>query len=177
MDTLASAPEHSEEFPLLRRRNSISTADLLVPTKLTFLDHLSSSSTVITTTTTTTTATSSSSSTSSFPSDDLELLPIKRNPHSYTSLKDLLPSAAVNSPKPSAVNLSHPGSDICIRNRLVKQAAWAYLQPMYTSPGPSGGSFFRRLWPRVAAVFDFICRNVRMAFDRTLRALRIRSSR
>ncbi|KZT76003.1 hypothetical protein F511_46973 [Dorcoceras hygrometricum] len=165
MDTFASAPD---ERPLLRRRNSTSNSDLVVPTKLSFLHHQSSSSTVTTT---------SSSSTSSFPSDDLELLPIKRSPHSYTSLKDLLPSAAVNSPKPSAVLLAHPGSDICIRNRLVKQAAWAYLQPMYTLPGPVGGSFFHRFWPRVSAVFDFICRNVRMAFDRALRSLRIRSSR
>ncbi|MED6212748.1 hypothetical protein PIB30_086530, partial [Stylosanthes scabra] len=67
---------------------------------------------------------------------------------SYTSLRDMLPfpAAAVNSPTPSAAASSSGGGSISIRNRLVKQAAWAYLQPMSPSPcGPSGPNFIGRL--------------------------------
>ncbi|RDX64193.1 hypothetical protein CR513_57283, partial [Mucuna pruriens] len=70
---------------------------------------------------------------------------------SYTSLRDVLPSpnAAINSPTASA------GQEISIRNRLVKQAAWAYLQPMSASPGGSSTPhFLRRL---SAACFGFLC--------------------
>ncbi|GFP84472.1 hypothetical protein PHJA_000591100, partial [Phtheirospermum japonicum] len=102
-------------------------------------------------TTTTTDATSSSS----FPSDDLELLSIKPASRSYTSLKDLLLTVTVNSPKPNSAHQAQPGFDICIRNRLVKQAVWAYFQPMSTSPSSAGDNFFHRLWPRIAAFFDF----------------------
>ncbi|ESW17801.1 hypothetical protein PHAVU_007G269600 [Phaseolus vulgaris] len=69
---------------------------------------------------------------------------------SYTSLRDVLPysGAAVNSPAANHYNVS-------IRNRLVKQAAWAYLQPMSTSPsGPSGPHFFRR--SPLAACLSFL---------------------
>ncbi|KAK6126470.1 hypothetical protein DH2020_039775 [Rehmannia glutinosa] len=157
MDDAVSEPQQYQNHPLLRRRNSISTS---------MVDQNSSSATSTTTTTTT-------SSSSSFPSDDLELLSIKPTSHSYTSLKDLLPSVAVNSPKPSP----ELGSDICIRNRLVKQAAWAYLQPMSTSSDSAGNNFFHRLWPRVAAFFDFLRRNAIRALDWTLRVFWIRSSR
>lgn len=62
----------------------------------------------------------------------------------YTSLKDLLPAAAaINSP--TAVSSCY---EISIRNRLVKQAAWAYLQPMSSSPGTSGRGPLHRLWLR-----------------------------
>ncbi|XP_024984805.1 uncharacterized protein LOC112520632 [Cynara cardunculus var. scolymus] len=121
---------------ILRRRNSIGT-----PTK--FHDLFSSSST-----TTTTTATSSSSSV------DFELVSIK--PTCYTSLRDILPSppSIVHSPKPP----SDSGYEISIRNRLVKQAAWAYLQPMSTSPQPHPSTVFHRLWTAVlrlvTAAFD-----------------------
>ncbi|GFQ02949.1 hypothetical protein PHJA_002438700 [Phtheirospermum japonicum] len=103
-----------------------------------------------------------SASISAFPTknteiDNLELQLIKPALHSYSSLRDILPSSAVDSPKPKAAT---PGSDIRIRNRLVKQAALAYLQPMSTAPGSTGGDFFRRLWTRVAAVIDFLCGNV-----------------
>ncbi|PIN06035.1 hypothetical protein CDL12_21423 [Handroanthus impetiginosus] len=147
MDDVVSSPPPSQDRPLLRRRNSISASIVVMPTKLTVLPHQRSAST----------ATSSS--------DDLELLSIRPNSHSYTSLKDLLPSAAVNSPKPSSVHQTQPGSDICIRNRLVKQAAWAYLQPMATSPGSADGNFLHRLWPRVAAFFDFVRCNVMRALN------------
>ncbi|KAL9682978.1 hypothetical protein QQ045_014790 [Rhodiola kirilowii] len=62
----------------------------------------------------------------------------------YTSLKDILP--ATPSP-PSGISPSHNSSwhEIPIRNHLVKQAAWAYLQPMST-PRQSGDSgFFSKL--------------------------------
>ncbi|MED6134381.1 hypothetical protein PIB30_036531 [Stylosanthes scabra] len=70
---------------------------------------------------------------------------------SYTSLRDMLPfpAAALNSPTSSAsaaAASSSGGGSISIRNRLVKQAAWAYLQPMSPSPsGPSGPNFIGRL--------------------------------
>ncbi|KAL3623444.1 hypothetical protein CASFOL_032260 [Castilleja foliolosa] len=147
-----------ENHPLLRRRKSSSTS------KLSLSSNNSSSST-------TTTATSSSSS---FPSDDMELLSIKSASRSYTSLKDLLPTVTVNSPKP---NPAQTGPDICIRNRLVKQAAWAYLQPMSTSPSSAGDNFLHRLWPRVAVLFDFLRRSVIRAVSWTLTVFSIRSSR
>ncbi|KAL8505162.1 hypothetical protein ACS0TY_016390 [Phlomoides rotata] len=151
--------KQSHDYPLLRRRNSISTPNIkVVPTKLDLPNH-------------------NSSTTTSSSSDDLELLSIKPASHSYTSLKDLLPSAAVNSPKPNSAPLAQLGSDISIRNHLVKQAAWAYLQPMSTSPGATGDGFFHHLWPRVSAFFDFIRHGVIRILDWTLRFIRIRSSR
>ncbi|KAK4371792.1 hypothetical protein RND71_007176 [Anisodus tanguticus] len=169
----------SPENHLLRRRNSV-----ILPTKLS-LHHQSSSPS----TTTTATATSSSSASSSLTnsvSDDFELLSIK--PVSYTSLRDLLPPAAVNSPRPmTPVSHGQSGSEISIRNRLVKQAAWAYLQPMSTSPDSSGRSLFSRLFFRspvnnpVAGLIEFVDRHIfaplTRALDWLLRAIRIRSSR
>ncbi|RZC78561.1 hypothetical protein C5167_002999 [Papaver somniferum] len=69
---------------------------------------------------------------------DFELFSFKPSSSSqddkYTSLKDLMPyslSAAIQSPTGSMIL---PCYEISIRNRLVKQAAWAYLQPMSSSP-------------------------------------------
>ncbi|KAL0374808.1 UNVERIFIED_CONTAM: hypothetical protein Sradi_3396500 [Sesamum radiatum] len=143
-------PPHSKVRPLLRRCNSISTSVVLLPTKLTVANRYPSST-----------------------SDDLQLLSMKPISHSYSSLKDILPSVAVNSPQPKA---AQPALDIHIRNRLVQQAAWAYLQPMSTSLDSTGGNFFHRVWTRVASVIDFVVRNVVRALDRTLRVIRIRSS-
>ncbi|KAI3447414.1 hypothetical protein Pfo_004079 [Paulownia fortunei] len=98
MGDVVSGPPQSQDHPLLRRRYPLSTSMVVVPTKLTLLPHHNSSSTTSTTTT---------SSSSSFPSDDLELLSIKPTSHSYTSLKDLLPSVAVNS-SPSQIRLTRP---------------------------------------------------------------------
>ncbi|XP_026427191.1 uncharacterized protein LOC113323139 [Papaver somniferum] len=82
---------------------------------------------------------------------DFELFSFKPSSSSqddkYTSLKDLMPyslSAAVQSPTGSMIQ---PCYEISIRNRLVKQAAWAYLQPMSSSPGSSGNSI-KRMWFR-----------------------------
>ncbi|KAH6797557.1 hypothetical protein C2S52_022111 [Perilla frutescens var. hirtella] len=164
MDDVVSIPPQAHDHPLLRRRSSIPSSIVVAPAKLNLLLHHHSSST-------TTSATTSSSS------DDLELLSIRPNSHSYTSLKDLLPAAAVNSPRPSSAPLGQGGSDICIRNRLVKQAAWAYLQPMSTSPRSADGSFLRRIWPRIAALFDLVRRNVARVIDWTVRVTWIRGSR
>ncbi|KAL0333521.1 UNVERIFIED_CONTAM: hypothetical protein Sangu_1508300 [Sesamum angustifolium] len=159
MEDVVPPPPPSQDHPLLRRRNSISASISVAPTKLSLYHNSSSSA-----------ATTTSSS-----SDDLELLSIKPTSLSYTSLKDLLPLAAVNSPKPNSVHQAQPGSDICIRNRLVKQAAWAYLQPMSASPGSSSSNFFHRLWPRVAAFFDLVRHKVIRALKWALRL--VRSSR
>lgn len=161
MDDVVSIPPQPHDHPLLRRRSSLPFSVVVAPAKLNILLHHHQSS----------------SATTSSSSDDMELLSIKPNSHSYTSLKDLLPTAAVNSPRPSSAPLGQSGSDICIRNRLVKQAAWAYLQPMSTSPGSADGSFVRRIWPRVAALFDLIRRSVARLIDWTLRMTWIRSSR
>ncbi|KAK3025882.1 hypothetical protein RJ639_041679 [Escallonia herrerae] len=129
-----------------------------------------------TTGTTTTTSSSSSSSFQSFPSADFELISIR--PTSYTSLKDLLPSAAAVQ-SPTAPAASQSGYEITIRNRLVKQAAWAYLQPMSTSPDSAGQGFLHRLWVRIsgAGLFRFVDRVVTRAFDWMLRVIRVRTSR
>ncbi|KAL3839343.1 hypothetical protein ACJIZ3_023934 [Penstemon smallii] len=148
MNDVVSAPLHSQSPPLLRRRNFISTSIVIVPTKLTLNP--------------------SSATSPYFHSDDLELLSIKHSSNSYTSLKDLLPSFPVNSPMPS--------SDICIRDRLVKQAAWAYLQPASTSSGSAGSSFFHRLLPRLAVFTDFVRTQAVQALHWMLRVIRIRSS-
>lgn len=160
MDDAVSIPPQPHDHRLLHRRSSIPSSIVVLPTRLNLLHHHSSSS-----------ATTSSSS------DDLELLSIKPNSQSYTSLKDLLPTAAVNSPRPSSAPLCQGGSDICIRNRLVKQAAWAYLQPMSTSPGSAEGSFLHRIRPRLAALFDLVRRSVVRFLDWTIRVVWIRSSR
>ncbi|XP_055818874.1 uncharacterized protein LOC129887702 [Solanum dulcamara] len=175
VEPTAAAPEN----PLLRRRNSV-----MLPTKLS-LPHQSSASTTTTTVTATASSSASSSLTNSV-SDDFELFSIK--PVSYTSLRDLLPLAAVNSPRPMAtVSNGQSGSEISIRNRLVKQAAWAYLQPMSSSLDSSGRSLFSRFYFRfpvinpVAGVIEFVDRCIfaplSKAVDWLLRAIRIRGSR
>ncbi|XVF76128.1 hypothetical protein PTKIN_Ptkin13bG0241000 [Pterospermum kingtungense] len=116
----------------LRRRNSIS-APVQVPAELTLQ-----------------TPTNGSASTS--PLLNLELISLKTSFASYTSLKDILSSStvAINSPT-AAGSATNSGYEISIRNRLVKQAAWAYLQPMSASPDSSGSHFFRRIWLRFSS--------------------------
>lgn len=97
----------------------------------------------------------------------------------YTSLKDILPSTAVNSPTAAS-----SASRNLFRNRLVQQAAWAYLQPMSSSPDSSSQHFLLRFWMQfstrnpITSCIRFV--NLRVipsiteAFDRILRAIRFR---
>ncbi|KAJ0694968.1 hypothetical protein HanPI659440_Chr15g0614851 [Helianthus annuus] len=110
-------------------------------------------------------------SSSSSPAD-FELVSLK--PVSYTSLRDILPTtaASVQSPKvPSFV--VHPGYEISIRNRLVKQAAWAYLQPVSISPDSDGTTIFHRLWTRFSDAFVRLATGICDCF---LRSVQIRST-
>ncbi|KAG5243921.1 early nodulin [Salix suchowensis] len=150
----------------LRRRNSIAMS-VVIPTKLSLLSstfppsHLKGA----------------------IPSPlDISLLSQKSS-SSYTSLKDLLlPSATVNSPTASN-STTTSAYEISIRNRLVKHAAWAYLQPMSSSPDSSGTHFLRRLWlgfsikNPITACFRFLSGHVipsiTSAFDRILHAIRV----
>ncbi|XWS59410.1 hypothetical protein CRYUN_Cryun08bG0119500 [Craigia yunnanensis] len=123
-----------------RRRNSISTP-VQVPAKLTFLTLKPLQ-----------TATSLPNGSAASPPLHLDLISLKTSFASYTSLKDILPSStvAINSPT-AAGSATNSAYEISIRNRLVKQAAWAYLQPMFASPDSSGPHFFRRLWLRFSS--------------------------
>ncbi|KAK1264225.1 hypothetical protein QJS04_geneDACA008579 [Acorus gramineus] len=72
------------------------------------------------------------------PAEDFEMVSWK--PSAYTSLRDLLPYSPSSAASPTASAAAsaaacgggafHSSGEIPIRNRLVKQAAWAYLQPM-----------------------------------------------
>ncbi|XP_038883302.1 uncharacterized protein LOC120074291 [Benincasa hispida] len=79
---------------------------------------------------------------------NLRLLSFKSSSQSYTSLKDILPSASAAVNSPTAASPANSGYEISIRNRLVKQAAWAYLQPMSASSYSAGPNFFHRFWLR-----------------------------
>ncbi|KAK9985925.1 hypothetical protein SO802_030876 [Lithocarpus litseifolius] len=150
-----------------RRRNSIATS-VVVPTKLSF--------------TAAATTTKPLQSFNTFPThqngtvsappplDYDELLSLKCSPpQTYTSLKDILPvsasNAAVSSPTAASAAAVSSGYEISIRNRLVKQAAWAYLQPMSSSPGSSGPHFLHRLW---LSFLSFFKRHVVPAFTHLL---------
>lgn len=76
---------------------------------------------------------------------DLELVSVNKSSDDplpcYTSLKDILPSTTTTVDSPA---VSTAGPTISIRNRLVKQAACAYLQPSTPTPS-SNPSFLRRV--------------------------------
>ncbi|KAG6580732.1 hypothetical protein SDJN03_20734, partial [Cucurbita argyrosperma subsp. sororia] len=143
MDQTSALKPHPP-LPNLRRRNSI-TVPVVVPSKLNLLA-----------------ATKSSRGVASSPPLPLafELVPIKSSSPSspslaYTSLRDILPSAtAIYSP--TAASAANSGYEISIRNRLVKQAAWAYLQPMASSPSSSGPHLLHRIWLRFSAWLSFV---------------------
>ncbi|XP_062166410.1 uncharacterized protein LOC133872813 [Alnus glutinosa] len=133
----------------LRRRHSISTS-VVVPAKLALLSS------------TTKTIYGSNSlphqNGVAPPQLDLDLVSttLKSCP-AYTSLKDLLPASAAGIGSPTAAAAASSGYEISIRNRLVKQAAWAYLQPMSSSPGSSGPThFFRRLCLRLSSCLAYL---------------------
>lgn len=177
---------------LLRRRNSISQSVVVATTCLDDLHQQTSSdasSGTLSSSSSASSSSSSSTSTFSASSGEFDLISVK--PVSYVSLRDLLPSpAAVNSPKPKSPaqnHFLHPCPEISIRNRLVKQAAWAYLQPMSTAPDSSTRNFLHRLWDQfttenpTAALFRFFNRHVfgslSRFFDWLLRSICVRSSR
>ncbi|GAB2229548.1 hypothetical protein Droror1_Dr00013794 [Drosera rotundifolia] len=98
--------------------------------------------------------------------------PFTKSP-SYVSLKDLIPSASPISSPPTAAaassiltdsTISDSGEKISIRNRLLKQAASAYLRPMSTSSADD-----RRLWwwwwLFAGEVLEPVRVNVRRLFD------------
>lgn len=179
-----NSAEASKPSSNLRRRNSIATT--VVPTRLSL-------------------PTTKPRHSSSFPIQngaaspsphppaklDFELISLNTSTApsslSYTSLKDLMPfspsGAGMNSP--TAATAANSGYEISIRNRLVKQAAWAYLQPMSSSPSSDGSHFLTRLWFKLSAA-QTICRGfinrhviptLTRAVDRVLRALRVRTAR
>ncbi|XP_038904448.1 uncharacterized protein LOC120090813 [Benincasa hispida] len=143
----------------LRRRNSI-TLPVAVPSKLNLLAPTKAASPPLPLA--------------------FELVPIKSSSSAsspslaYTSLRDILPSATAIS-SPTAASAANSGYEITIRNRLVKQAAWAYLQPMSSSPGSSGPHLFRRIWLRFSACLSFlnlpIISRIANAFDRIFRVV------
>ncbi|CAI9097631.1 OLC1v1034103C1 [Oldenlandia corymbosa var. corymbosa] len=119
-------------------------------------------------------------------SSGVDFDPVLIKPSSYTSLKDLLPSTAVNSPKPNSPTQS-ASKNISIKNHLVKQAAFAYLQPMSSTPDATGRNFFRRIWIKlqannpVGALRNFfnvhVFGRLNHAFDWLLQTVCLRSSR
>ncbi|KAL5739941.1 hypothetical protein ACOSQ2_029121 [Xanthoceras sorbifolium] len=146
-------PQHPTLTPL-RRRNSISTS-VLVPSKLTLPSKPHCTSSLI------------NGSASSF-----ELISLKSSLATYTSLRDILPSstaAAVNSP--TAGSSANSCYEISIRNRLVKQAAWAYLQPNSASPGSSGHHFFHPIWTRLSSAQSSISSCLRYINSRIIYGL------
>ncbi|KAK6944093.1 hypothetical protein RJ641_025195 [Dillenia turbinata] len=161
-----------ESTPTLKRRNSIPTSTVVVPSKLNLPIKPQSSS-------------FNSNSNGVLSAVDFELVPL--NSLSYTSIRDLLPPSpsGIHSPTSASCVGAAACGQISIRNRLVKQAAWAYLQPMSTSPDSavsgsgSGFGFFHRLWIQlsgetlkhyVKSCFAFISR----AFNHLLRVFRFR---
>ena len=87
--------------------------------------------------------------------------------HSLTSLKDLMPSSPTISLAPCTIQSAY---QISISNLLVKQAAWAYLQPMPVLAS-SNKHFFPSLPPptRACVVFFTI---IARALNRVLGAIR-----
>ncbi|KAK4801189.1 hypothetical protein SAY86_021676 [Trapa natans] len=80
----------------------------------------------------------------------------------YTSLRDILPtlsSPTIKSPTAAASASGRSSYEIPIRNRLVKQAAWAYLRPVSASADSSGSSLVQRLWLRLYSSVN-ACLNV-----------------
>ncbi|KAF8045770.1 hypothetical protein N665_4448s0002 [Sinapis alba] len=151
MDT---PPSTSPATPL-RRRISVATPTPVITSNIPFAIE------------------SSSTTPSSF---DFDLISIKPPAFvAYTSLRDIISSPSNSSVKLPSINgcsspvLSTVG-DISIRDPLVKQAAWSYLQATaQTSSEDSPGcrQFLRRVWLHFSAgvqllrrVFDWILRSV-----------------
>ncbi|KAI3823359.1 hypothetical protein L1987_04794 [Smallanthus sonchifolius] len=103
---------------------------------------------------------------------EFELVAIK--PTCYTSLRDILPSPETAFQFPKApYSAANPCYEILIRNCLVKQAAWAYLQPMSTSLESSRSTVFYRLWTQFSGA---LFRLIATAFDCLLWAVHVKRS-
>ncbi|CAL1372878.1 unnamed protein product [Linum trigynum] len=86
-----------------------------------------------------------SSAAAAFANLTVEMIELDQSSKEYTSFKNLLRTASMLSP----VGRNSSWEDIPLKDPIVKQAAWAYLQPMTPSAGedyPGGGIFgiFRR---------------------------------
>lgn len=98
----------------------------------------------------------------------------------YTSLKDLFPCTRTPiTTASSAIAAGHAGHEVAIRFRLLKQAAWAYMRPLYALPeGKDRGraSVFRRVWDKFTAdvANNSLVRVVNRAVGWVLRAVRMR---
>ncbi|CAN6866558.1 hypothetical protein Bca4012_046851 [Brassica carinata] len=97
---------------------------------------------------------------------DFDLISIKPPSFvTYTSLRDIISSPSNSSVKLPSINgssspvLSTVG-DISIRDPLVKQAAWSYLQAtaQTSSEDSAGCQFFRRVWIHFSAGVQFLRR-------------------
>ncbi|KAJ0941043.1 hypothetical protein HanRHA438_Chr02g0090111 [Helianthus annuus] len=103
---------------------------------------------------------------------EFELLSMK--PACYTSLRDILRSpATVVQLSKAPYSAANPGYEIMIRNRLVKQAAWAYLQPMSTDIESGGSAVFNHLWTQFTGA---LFRLITTAFDCILLSLQVKRS-
>ncbi|KAM0009590.1 hypothetical protein Hdeb2414_s0022g00618831 [Helianthus debilis subsp. tardiflorus] len=103
---------------------------------------------------------------------EFELLSMK--PACYTSLRDILRSpATVVQLSKAPYSAANPGYEIMIRNRLVKQAAWAYLQPMSTNTESGGSAVLNRLWTQFTGA---LFRLITTTFDCILRSLQVKRS-
>ena len=164
-------PQQTQSKPssTLRRRNSIATS-VVVPARLSFTAAAAATTTKPLQSFNTFPNQQNGTVSRPPPLDYEEILSLKcSTPQTYTSLKDILPvsasNAAVSSPTPASASAVSSGYEISIRNRLVKQAAWAYLQPMSSSPGSSGPHFLHRLW---LSFLSFFKRHVVPAFTHLL---------
>ncbi|KAF3569530.1 hypothetical protein DY000_02019650 [Brassica cretica] len=97
---------------------------------------------------------------------DFDLISIKPPSFvAYTSLRDIISSPSNSSVKLPSINgssspvLSTVG-DISIRDPLVKQAAWSYLQAtaQTSSEDSAGCQFLRRVWLHFSAGVEFLRR-------------------
>nr|GMD35547.1 uncharacterized protein LOC109181112 [Ipomoea batatas] len=106
----------------------------------------------------------------------MAMVPPPIHPSAYTSLRDLLPAAIVNSPRPMTPAAHwelYYGSEISIRNRLVKMAAWAYLKPTSTLMVTADQSFLRRFLRNsvVAAIVHSVDRLILLPLSRAFKWL------
>lgn len=76
-------------------------------------------------------------------SDDIEMIALQTL--TYTSLKDLMPVASTTEVFSSTYSRNQSWEEIPIKNPLVKHAAWAYLQPMSSTPENEDRSVLDRL--------------------------------